>query len=99
MNPGPKVRWSEGPKSGATVEGPKAKARSPEPLEGWQGWDEYARFYDWENRQTMGRRDVRFWQDMARRLGGPVLELGCGTGRVSFPVARTGVQLVGVDRS
>ena len=68
-------------------------------MEGWQGWDEYAPFYDWENRQTMGRRDVRFWQDMARRTGGPVLELGCGTGRVSFPVARTGVEVVGVDRS
>ncbi len=79
--------------------GRKPKAQSPKPFEGWQGWDEYAPFYDWENRQTMGRRDVRFWQDMARRLGGPVLELGCGTGRVSFPVARVGVELVGVDRS
>jgi SAM-dependent methyltransferase len=79
--------------------GPKPKARSPKPFEGWHGWDEYAPFYDWENRQTMSRRDVRFWEDMARRVGGPVLELGCGTGRVSFPVARTGAQLVGVDRS
>jgi ubiquinone/menaquinone biosynthesis C-methylase UbiE len=68
-------------------------------LEGWQGWDEYAAFYDWENRQTMGRRDVRFWQDIARQRGGPVLELGCGTGRVSFPVARAGVEVIGVDRS
>ncbi len=67
--------------------------------EGWHGWDEYAAFYDWENRQTMGRRDVRFWQDMARRFGGPVLELGCGTGRVSFPVAKAGIAVVGVDRS
>lgn len=47
----------------------------------------------------MGRRDVRFWQDMARRHGGPILELGCGTGRVSLPVARTGAEVVGVDRS
>ena len=50
--------------------------------EGWQGWDEYAPFYDWENARTMGRQDVRFWQDLARREGGPVLELGCGTGRI-----------------
>jgi SAM-dependent methyltransferase len=68
-------------------------------MEGWQGWDEYAPFYDWENAQTMGRRDVRFWQNLARRIGGRVLELGCGTGRISIPVSRTGVQLVGVDRS
>ena len=26
--------------------------------EGWTGWDEYAPFYDWENAQTLGRRDV-----------------------------------------
>jgi ubiquinone/menaquinone biosynthesis C-methylase UbiE len=75
------------------------EVRSPKPREGWHGWDQYAAFYDWENRQTMGRRDVRFWQSMARQHGGPVLELGCGTGRVSFPVARTGAPLVGIDRS
>jgi ubiquinone/menaquinone biosynthesis C-methylase UbiE len=68
-------------------------------FEGWHGWDEYAAFYDWENRQTMGRRDVQFWERMARQHGGPILELGCGTGRVSVPVARTGTELVGVDRS
>src|SRR5512135_1146837 len=69
------------------------------PREGWQGWDDYARFYDWENARTMGRKDVRFWQDFARREGGPLLELGCGTGRILIPVARTGVRVVGVDRS
>ena len=67
--------------------------------EGWRGWDDYARFYDWENARTMGRQDVRFWQDFARREGAPVLELGCGTGRVLVPVARTGVPVVGIDRS
>jgi SAM-dependent methyltransferase len=67
--------------------------------EGWEGWDQYAPFYDWENARTMGRQDVRFWQDLARREGGPVLELGCGTGRITMPVARTGVPVVGVDRS
>jgi ubiquinone/menaquinone biosynthesis C-methylase UbiE len=76
------------------------KARSPKPeAEGWQGWDQYADFYDWENAQTLDRRDVKFWQDMARRAKGPVLELGCGTGRVTIPVARTGARVFGVDRS
>jgi ubiquinone/menaquinone biosynthesis C-methylase UbiE len=78
----------------------KATATGAEPaIEGWHGWDDYAAFYDWENARTMGRRDVTFWQDLARRLGGPVLELGTGTGRIALPVARTGVMLVGVDRS
>ena len=67
--------------------------------EGWQGWDEYAAFYDWENRRTLGRRDVKFWQDLAERQGGTVLELGCGTGRVTVPVARIGARIVGIDRS
>jgi SAM-dependent methyltransferase len=67
--------------------------------EGWHGWDEYAAFYDWENARTVGRRDVAFWRGLAARAGGPVLELGCGTGRVLVPIARDGVRIVGVDRS
>jgi len=67
--------------------------------QGWQGWDDYADFYDWENAQTLDRRDVKFWQGMAERANGPILELGCGTGRVTIPVARTGARIIGVDRS
>jgi SAM-dependent methyltransferase len=66
---------------------------------GWEGWDDYARFYDWENAQTVRRRDVAFWQRLAAAADGSVLELGCGTGRVTVPVARRGVRVVGVDRS
>ena len=78
-----------------------AKAPRPEPKarQGWEGWDEYAPFYDWENAQTLDRRDVRFWERMALRADGPVLELGCGTGRVTIPVARAGARVIGVDRS
>src|SRR5438105_10609976 len=67
--------------------------------EGWQGWDTYAPFYDWENAQTLGRRDVPFWRRLASQADGPVLELGCGTGRVTIPLALAGIDLVGVDRS
>jgi ubiquinone/menaquinone biosynthesis C-methylase UbiE len=67
--------------------------------EGWQGWDDYAPFYDWENARTLGRRDVPFWRGIATRSTGPVLELGCGTGRISVPLARARVDLVGIDRS
>jgi ubiquinone/menaquinone biosynthesis C-methylase UbiE len=67
--------------------------------EGWQGWDTYAPFYDWENAQTLGRRDVSFWQRVAAKAKGPVLELGCGTGRISLPLAKAGAQVVGIDRS
>jgi len=67
--------------------------------EGWHGWDEYAPFYDWENARTLGRRDVAFWQRVVKKARGPVLELGCGTGRIALPLGRAGVTLVGVDRS
>ena len=67
--------------------------------EGWKGWDEYAPFYDWENARTLGRQDIGFWQRIAREAEGPALELGCGTGRISVPLARSGVSLVGIDRS
>jgi ubiquinone/menaquinone biosynthesis C-methylase UbiE len=68
-------------------------------MEGWQGWDEYAPFYDWENARTLGHRDVPFWKQLAATSCGPVLELGCGTGRVTFPLARDGTRIVGIDRS
>lgn len=71
---------------------------SPMP-EGWQGWDAYAAYYDWENARTVGRRDVAFWREFAGRHPGRILELGCGTGRIAAPLARAGLRVVGIDRS
>jgi SAM-dependent methyltransferase len=45
------------------------------------------------------RQDVAFFVEMAQQSGGPVLEIGCGTGRVLIPTARTGVEIVGLDAS
>jgi ubiquinone/menaquinone biosynthesis C-methylase UbiE len=66
---------------------------------GSEGWDQYAPFYDWENARTVARRDIAFWQRLALANDGPVLELGCGTGRVALPVVKAGAQLVGIDLS
>ena len=76
----------------------RSGTRIPVP-EGWHGWDDYAPFYDWENARTLGRRDVPFWLRMTGVVKGPVLELGCGTGRVTMPLAHEGVHVVGIDRS
>jgi SAM-dependent methyltransferase len=43
--------------------------------------------------------DVRFYVDLAETCGGPVLEYGCGNGRIAIPIARAGVPVTGVDRS
>jgi len=84
--------------SAKTLAPKKAPARAAA-QEGWHGWDEYAPFYDWENARTLGRRDVPFWLRMTGVVTGAVLELGCGTGRVTMPLAHEGVHVVGVDRS
>jgi SAM-dependent methyltransferase len=44
-----------------------------------------------------GRPDVDFYVRYATEAGGPVLELGCGTGRVLIPTAQAGCELVGLD--
>jgi len=43
--------------------------------------------------------DVRYYVDLASRRGGPVLEYGCGNGRIAIPIARAGIEVVGVDLS
>ncbi len=45
------------------------------------------------------RDDVARFVEWARASSGPVLELGCGTGRVLIPTARAGVEIVGLDLS
>ncbi len=56
-----------------------------------------AEYYDLEfNAFT---EDVDLYLAFARRTGSPVLELGCGTGRLLVPLARAGFQVEGVDRS
>jgi SAM-dependent methyltransferase len=45
------------------------------------------------------RGDVRFYVAEAARSRGPLLEIGCGTGRVLLPVARAGATVVGLDGS
>jgi SAM-dependent methyltransferase len=42
--------------------------------------------------------DLPFWLELAARQGNPLLELGCGTGRVLLPLAKAGYQVYGLDR-
>ena len=53
------------------------------------------RYYDQAYRRR--RHDVRFYTELAVRYGGPVLELGVGTGRVALAIAKAGIEIVGVE--
>jgi SAM-dependent methyltransferase len=59
-------------------------------------YGETAHLYDHLPRYA-NRVDLDFYVSEALRSGGPVLELGCGTGRVLLPTARAGVHVVGLD--
>jgi SAM-dependent methyltransferase len=60
-------------------------------------YDKIARIYDPWSRSVV--EDVPFYVDEAVRSGGPVLELGVGTGRIAVPIAASGIRVVGVDLS
>lgn len=45
------------------------------------------------------RQDIGFYVQEAAAGRGPILELGCGTGRILLPIARAGRAIVGVDDS
>jgi SAM-dependent methyltransferase len=41
--------------------------------------------------------DLAFWLDLATKQLGPILELGCGSGRIFIPLAQAGRRVVGLD--
>jgi len=43
--------------------------------------------------------DIPFWLEIITHHGGPILELGCGTGRVTIPIAKAGNLIYGMDNS
>ena len=60
-------------------------------------YDPIAELYDpWSRSVT---EDVPFYVAEARKAGGPVVELGVGTGRIAIPTAGAGVDVIGVDSS
>lgn len=43
--------------------------------------------------------DIPFWKEMAARFGSPILELGCGTGRIFIPLTLDGYLIYGLDNN
>ena len=59
-------------------------------------YDAWAEWYD-VIYSTDRLGEVEFYVDLARRSGGPVLEIGVGTGRIAIPTAQASVDMVGID--
>jgi SAM-dependent methyltransferase len=60
-------------------------------------YDTIAELYDPWSASVV--EDVAFYLEEARRSGGPVVELGIGTGRIAVPIAADGIRMIGVDSS
>jgi SAM-dependent methyltransferase len=52
-------------------------------------------FYDYH----ASRNDINFFLNYAKDIEGEILDLGCGTGRILIPVAKTGKKITGIDNS
>jgi SAM-dependent methyltransferase len=60
-------------------------------------YDAIARLYDPWSRSVV--EDIAFYVEEAVAAGGPVVELGVGTGRIAIPTAAAGIEVIGVDSS
>ena len=60
-------------------------------------YDAIAELYDPWSASVV--EDVAFYLEEARRSGGPVVELGVGTGRIAVPLGADGIHVIGVDSS
>ncbi len=64
-------------------------------------WNAHARYYDWEFDLicTNQREDIRIWKALANEFGGPILELCCGSGRVTQELIKDGHNITAIDNS
>jgi len=60
-------------------------------------YDSLARYYDIVHSSL--KVDLEHILQLAGKIGGPILELGCGTGRLMVPLARAGFAVTGVDNA
>jgi SAM-dependent methyltransferase len=56
-----------------------------------------ARYYDAENADKTD--DIEFYLDLAEEYPGPILDVGCGSGRVVLPLAQAGYTVHGIDNN
>ncbi len=59
--------------------------------------DLLAQYYDFLHGDL--EEDLPMWETLAQTAAGPILEVGCGTGRLLLPLAQAGYTLTGLDLS
>ena len=64
-----------------------------------ESYDLIAEFYDEDMGRNASGKDISYYVARCKGVAGPVLELGCGTGRIALPIAQNGSYVVGIDRS
>lgn len=66
---------------------------------GAAAYDRIARWYDVDMGRSMRHDDVALYRTLAQAARGPVLEIGCGNGRILLDLLAAGIDAFGVDRS
>jgi len=62
-------------------------------------YDKLAVYYDHDIGAGHPKEDKKFYLRLAKKTGSPILELGCGTGRITIPLLEAGYRVVGIDSS
>jgi len=64
-------------------------------------WNDHAKYYDWEFDLicTNQRNDVRLWKALANDFGSPILEICCGSGRITEELIKDGHIITVIDNS
>jgi len=64
-------------------------------------WNDFAKFYDWEFEMicTNQRHDIKIWKKLAAKYGGPILDVCCGSGRITQEMAQMGFDVTALDYS
>jgi SAM-dependent methyltransferase len=55
----------------------------------------FAHYYHLQHLQF--QEDLAYWQSLASMYSHPILELGCGTGRITIPLAKLGYAVTAID--
>lgn len=64
-------------------------------------WDRFSEIYDWEFEllNHNQKQEICFWMDMVAQFGDPILEIACGSGRITLPIIKKNYRVTAIDIS